>query len=75
MSGEEPLGLGRLARLLTLIMFVTATFLLVAADRLDGDLFPVAAVAIGSIAFITAITSFLVAAGQFYEETSIDRAQ
>lgn len=69
------MGLGRFARLLTLIMFVTAAFLLVAANRLDGDLFPIAAVAIGAIAFITAITGFLVAAGQFYDETSVDRAQ
>jgi len=29
----------------------------------------------GAIAFITAITGFLIAAGQFYDETSVDRAQ
>jgi len=70
MSAEGQIDTGRLARTLTLIAFVTAAFLLVAAQRLDGDLFRVGAVAIGAVAFLTAITGFLIAAGAYYDDTS-----
>lgn len=72
MSAEGQIDTGRLARTLTLIAFVTAAFLLVAGQRLDDDLFRIAAVAIGAVAFVTAITGFLIAAGTYYDDTSHD---
>lgn len=75
MSAEATVDLGRLARSLTLIMFVTATFMLVAANRFEGEILQVAAVAIGAIAFLTAITVFLIAAGQFYDESEAATVQ
>ena len=67
MSAERSIDVGRFARTLTLIVFVTAVFLLLAANRLDGDLFRVGAVAIGTVALVTAITGFFVAAGASYD--------
>jgi hypothetical protein len=75
MSAEGTIDLGRLARSVTLIMFVTATFMLVAANRFEGEIFQIAAVAIGAIAFLTAITVFLIAAGQFYDESEVAGVQ
>jgi len=68
MSGEEGLDIARLGRLLVLIGFVTAVSLLTSARVLPGDLFSVAVVAIGSIALVTAIIGFLIAAGATYDE-------
>jgi type IV secretory pathway VirB2 component (pilin) len=75
MSAEGELKTGRLARTLALIAFVTATFLLVAANRLDGELLQVGAVAIGAVAFLTASTAFLIAAGEYYEGTEREQPQ
>ena len=69
MSTESSLDRDRLARMLTLIVFVTAVSLFVLADRLTGELFQIGAVAIGAVAFLTAITGFLIAAGSYYDET------
>ena len=69
MSAEASIDTGRLARTLTLIAFVTVSFLFVAAERLDEELFQIGAVAIGAVAFLTAITGFLIAAGSYYDET------
>jgi hypothetical protein len=68
MSSESGLNVARFGRLITLIGFVTAVSLLTSARVLPGDLFSVAVVAIGSIALVTAITGFLIAAGQTYDE-------
>jgi hypothetical protein len=68
MSSESGLDVARFGRLITLIGFVTAVSLLTSARVLPGDLFSVAVVAIGSIALVTAITGFLIAAGQTYDE-------
>ena len=65
---SDSLPIGRFARTLTLIIFVTAAFLLLAANRLDGVLFQVGAVAVGAVAVVTAIVGFLIAAGSAYEE-------
>ncbi len=75
MSDEASVDTGRLGRLLLLIGFVTAVSLLTSARVLPGDLFSVAVVAIGSIALVTAIIGFLIAAGATYDEqvTSTDR--
>jgi len=53
---------------MALIGLVTAVFLLLSANRLGDDAFKVGAVAIGSVALITAITGFLIAAGSALEE-------
>lgn len=68
MSSENGLNVARLGRLLALIGFVTAVSLLTSARVLPGALFSVAVVAIGSIALVTAITGFLIAAGQTYDD-------
>ncbi|RAW46609.1 hypothetical protein DQW50_03375 [Halorubrum sp. 48-1-W] len=68
MSSENAIDVGRLARLLTLIASVTAVSLLTSARVLPGDLFSIAVVAIGSIALVTAIIGFLIAAGATYDE-------
>jgi len=68
MSSESGLDVARFGRLITLIGFVTAVSLLTSARVLPGELFSVAIVAIGSIALVTAITGFLIAAGQTYDE-------
>jgi hypothetical protein len=52
---------GRLARVLALVAFVTAVFLILAGQRLPGELFPIAVVAIGGVAMVTAITGTLIA--------------
>jgi hypothetical protein len=65
---DNGLDVGRLARTLTLIAFVTAVFVLLAAERLPADLFRVGVGAIGAVAFITAIISFLIAGGQYYDQ-------
>ncbi|MFC7074548.1 hypothetical protein ACFQJ7_09070 [Halovenus rubra] len=67
MSGDG-IDVGRLARTMVLIMFVTAVFILLGAERLSGTVFRVGIGAIGAVAFITAITSFLIAAGQYYDK-------
>ena len=55
------LDVGRFARLLTLIAFVTAVFLLTAAQVLTQALFSIAVVAVGSVALVTAILGFVIA--------------
>jgi hypothetical protein len=67
MSTESSLDRDRLARTLTLIVFVTAVSLFVLADRLTGELFQIGAVAIGAVAVVTAIISFLIAAESAFE--------
>lgn len=61
------LDTGRLARTLTLIMFVTFVFLGLAVEQLEGDILRVGVGAISAVAFVTAITGFLIAAGEYYE--------
>jgi hypothetical protein len=51
---------GRLVRTLVLIAFVTGVFLVTGANVLSGTLYRVAVAAIGSVALVTAITSFLI---------------
>jgi hypothetical protein len=67
MSTESSLDRGRLARTLTLIVFVTAVSLFVLADRLTGELLRIGAVAIGAVAVVTAIIGFLIAAESAFE--------
>lgn len=63
MAEDPGIDTGRLGRTLALIGFVTAVFLLLIANRLDGDVLRIGVVAIGTIALITAMTGFLIAAG------------
>ena len=56
----DPLPIGRFGRLVTLVAFVTAVFLLTAAEALPDRLFSIAVVVIGVIAIVTAITGFLI---------------
>lgn len=70
MSDNGTVDTGRFARTLTLIVFVTTVFIVVASVRLEGVLFRIGALAIGAVGFITAIIGFLVAASQFYDATA-----
>lgn len=63
MSSETGIDTGRLGRTLALIGFVTAAFLLLTANRFSGEILQIGVVAIGTVAFITAVVGFLVAAG------------
>lgn len=67
MSNEPGIDAGRFGRTLVLIGFVTTVFLFLIADRLSGDSFRIGVVAIGTVALITAITGFLIAAGSAVE--------
>jgi hypothetical protein len=58
---DDGVDLARLGRLVTLIAFVTAVFLLLASTRLSGTVFSIAVVAIGSVAMVTAIAGALIA--------------
>lgn len=69
MADDVGFDLGRFARTLVLIAAVTAVFLLIGASRLSDELFQIGAVAIGAVAVVTAITGFLIAGGQYYDET------
>ena len=68
MSSDDGLDTARFGRLLLLIGFVTAVSLLTSAQVLPSDLFSVAVVAIGSVALVTAIIGFLIAAGATYDD-------
>lgn len=64
---DAGIDMGRLGRTLALIGFVTAVFMLLTANRLGGDLVQVGFVAIGTVAFITAIVGFFIAAGSAFD--------
>ncbi|MFU8868428.1 hypothetical protein [Natronococcus sp.] len=66
---HRGLDTGRLARLFTLIAAVTAVSLLTSAQVLEGTLFSIAVVAVGSVALVTAIVGFLIALGTSYDES------
>ena len=63
MSTEPGIDAFRFSRTLVLISVVTAVFLVLSANRLDGESFRICAFAIGTVAVVTAITGFLIAAG------------
>lgn len=68
MSNHPGIDVGRFGRTLVLVGFVTGVFLLLTANRLGDDLFKVGAVAIGTVAFVTAMVGFLIAAGSEFED-------
>lgn len=68
MSSEPGIDVARFGRTLILIGFVTAVFLLLSANRLDQDVFSIAAVAIGAVALITAMVGFFIAAGSAFDQ-------
>ncbi|WP_339102705.1 hypothetical protein [Haloterrigena salinisoli] len=75
-ESDRGLNTGRFGRLLALVAAVTAVALLTSAQVLPGDVVPIAIVAVGSIAVVTAITGFLIALGASYDENqrqTIDR--
>ncbi len=74
MSNKGGFDRARLARTLTLIVFVTAVSLFVLADRLsvDDQIFQIGVVAIGAVAIVTAIIGFLVAVESAFEESADD---
>ncbi|MEF8850801.1 MAG: hypothetical protein V5A44_09670 [Haloarculaceae archaeon] len=67
-QSDAGIDVGRLGRTLALIGFVTAVFILLTANRLSGDLVQVGFVAIGTVAFITAVVGFFIAAGDAIED-------
>ncbi|MEF8863819.1 MAG: hypothetical protein V5A29_03135 [Haloarculaceae archaeon] len=68
MSSEPGIDVARFGRILILIGFVTAVFLLLSANRLDQDVFSIAAVAIGAVALTTAMVGFFIAAGSAFDQ-------
>lgn len=75
MSNEGGFDRARLARNLTLIVFVTAVSLFVLASRLsvDDQVFQIGVVAIGAVAVVTAIIGFLIAVESAFEEPAGER--
>jgi len=69
-SADSGLDTGRLARLIALIAFVTTVFMFLAAERLSGGEFTLAVGAIGGIAVVTSVTSFLIALGSSYDKST-----
>ena len=65
MSAEGPLDVSRLARLIALIAFVSAVFLVTAASTLTSQLYSIAVVVVGSIAVVTAIIGTLIASATY----------
>lgn len=63
MSNGPGFDTGRFGRTLLLVGFVTTVFLFLTANRLSDDAFRIGAVAIGTVAMVTAIVGFLIAAG------------
>jgi hypothetical protein len=59
---------GRFGRLLALIAFVSAVFIITSAQTLDGTLFQLSVFAIGAVAVLTAMMGFLIAASAAYDE-------
>lgn len=58
---------GRFGRLLALIAFVSAVFIITSAQTLDGTLFQLSVFAIGAVAVLTAMMGFLIAASAAYD--------
>ena len=67
-SSDDRIDAARLGRLLPLIGLVTAVSLLTSAQIFPSDLFSIAVVAIGSIALVTGMIGFLIAAGATYDD-------
>jgi hypothetical protein len=65
MSDDRGSRNRRFLRLLVLIVFVTAVFLFIGAERLPANVFRIGVVAIGAISIVTAMIGFLIAAVQF----------
>ena len=61
-TGGESVPFSRLSRLIALVAFVTAVFLIVSSSTLSGVLLRIAFVSIGVVAIVTAITGFLISA-------------
>lgn len=70
-ASDTGFDVGRFARTLALIAVVTAGFLLTGATVLSGVLFQVAIVAIGSVALVTAITAFVIAAAARLDDGAV----
>ena len=72
MSSETDSGIhvGRFVRILTLIGFVTAVFMMLTANRLDSPAADIGLFAVGVVALITVMVGFLIAAGNLYDESS-----
>lgn len=66
-SSDPGIGLGRFGRIIALISFVTAVFLFLTATRFEGEVFQIGAVAIGTVAIVTAMIGFFIAAGSAVE--------
>jgi uncharacterized membrane protein len=67
MTANDEFDTGRFGRLLALIAFVTAISVMTSAQTLEDDLFQISVFAIGSVALLTAIIGFLIAASGAYD--------
>jgi len=70
-SSETDGGIdfGRFGRILVLIGFVTAVFMMLTANRLDSPVADIGLFAVGVVALITVMIGFLIAAGNLYDES------
>ncbi|MEF8812255.1 MAG: hypothetical protein V5A55_00315 [Halovenus sp.] len=71
---DNGLDTGRFGRLLALIAFVTAISIMTSAQTLDGTVFTISVFAIGSVALLTAMTGFLIAASSVYDDERLGQA-
>lgn len=69
-ADSDGFDTGRFGRLLALVAAVTAVSLLTSAQVLPGSVFPIAIVAVGAVAVVTAIIGFLIALGASYDDSA-----
>jgi hypothetical protein len=67
---SEAFDTGRFGRLLALIAVVTAIAVFTSAQRLQGQAFQVAVLAIGAVAVVTAMIGVLIAMSAAYDSTA-----
>ncbi len=71
---DDGFDTGRFGRLLALIAFVTAISIMTSAQTLEGTVFTISVFAIGSVALLTAMTGFLIAASSVYDDEKLGQA-
>jgi hypothetical protein len=67
---SEGFDTGRFGRLLALSAVVTAVALFTSAQRLEGQVFQLAVLAIGGVAVLTAMIGVLIAMSAAYDATA-----
>ncbi|MFC6953132.1 hypothetical protein [Halorubellus litoreus] len=65
---DDRLPVGRFGRILVLVAFVSASFIVAANAVLSGTLLAIAVVVVGSIAMVTAMVGFLISVASYVDE-------